>query len=178
MSILSVFHTASPELAHKVLTHHEDIVATLAEQGVHFARWASGARLRPGCAEQEVLEACRVPLDGLMTERGSNGFRLLNHDGVAPALAALGEEHSLDTEEVLAMVSGRVQVSLHIGDYVYAVLCEKDEVLQIPAGTPRWLSFGDIPFCLALRLYADAQKAQAKQSSEGIAGRFAGMDEL
>lgn len=178
MSILSVFHTASPELAHKVLTHHEDIVATLAEQGVHFARWASGARLRPGCAEQEVLDACRVALDDLMTERGCKAFSLLSYDAVDPALHVLGEAHSLDSEEVLAMVSGRAQVSLHIGDYVYAVLCEKDDVLQIPAGIQRWLDFGDTPFCLALRLFTEAHEPEAKPSGEDIAGRFAGMSEL
>ena len=34
MSILSVFHLYTPELPNKVLTHHDDIAATLAEQGV------------------------------------------------------------------------------------------------------------------------------------------------
>lgn len=61
MSILSVFDPSSPELPNKVLTHHDDIVATLAEQGVRLDRWQSGVRLRPGCTQAEVLEACREP---------------------------------------------------------------------------------------------------------------------
>ena len=39
MSSLSVYHVSSPDVPNKVLTHFEDIAATLAEQGIHFARW-------------------------------------------------------------------------------------------------------------------------------------------
>ena len=48
MSILSVFHTASPALPHKVLTHHDDIAATLAEHGVRFEHAEPGVRVRAG----------------------------------------------------------------------------------------------------------------------------------
>ncbi|MDT6190513.1 hypothetical protein RRA80_02745, partial [Streptococcus pneumoniae] len=71
MSILSVFHTASPALPHKVLTHHDDIAATLAEHGVRFEHAEPGVRVRPGTAQDEVLAACRAYLDQLMTAQGS-----------------------------------------------------------------------------------------------------------
>ncbi|QXH52932.1 oxidase [Pseudomonas fakonensis] len=178
MSILSVFHAASPELAHKVLTHHDDIKATLAEQGVRFARWDSGARLRPGCAQQEVLDACRAPIDRLMTEHGSAGFAVLSRDGVDPTQADLRDEHVHDTDEVFAVVSGRGQLNLRVGDYVYGVLCEKDDVLVVPAGTRRWLDLGDNPFCLAVRLFGSEQGMQPRFTGDAGARLFAGMNEL
>lgn len=85
MSILSVFDPSSPELPNKVLTHHDDIVATLAEQGLRFGRWQSGARLRPGSSQAEVLEACRQPLDQLMTAHGSAAFAVLSREGAIRA---------------------------------------------------------------------------------------------
>jgi 1,2-dihydroxy-3-keto-5-methylthiopentene dioxygenase len=49
MSILSVFHPDSPALPNKVLTHHDDIAATLAEHGVRMPSMACGcARYGPG----------------------------------------------------------------------------------------------------------------------------------
>ncbi|MDH0304865.1 MULTISPECIES: oxidase [unclassified Pseudomonas] len=178
MSILSVFDPSSPELPNKVLTHHEDIAATLGEHGVRFARWQSGARLRPGCSQDEVLEACRAPLDRLMTEHGSATFAVFSRDGVDPTQVDLRDEHVHESEEVFALISGRGQVSLRLGGLVYAVLCEKDDVLVVPAGTRRWLDLGDNPFCLALRLFASEQGALPRFTGDATARQFAGLDEF
>lgn len=32
--------------------------------------------------------------------------------------------------------------SLHIGDYVYAVLCERNDLITVPAGMPHWFDGG------------------------------------
>ncbi|QXI39850.1 oxidase [Pseudomonas xantholysinigenes] len=178
MSILSVFDPSSPELPHKVLTHHDDIAATLAEQGVRFGRWQSGARLRPGSGAQDVLDACRVALDQLMTAHGSASFAVFSRDGEAPSEADLRDEHVHDSEEVFAVISGRGQVSLRLGGFVYAVLCEKDDLLVVPAGTRRWLDLGDNPFCLALRLFASEQGVQPRFTGDAAARQFLGLDEL
>lgn len=178
MSILSVFATSSPQLAHKVLTHHDDIAATLAEQGVRFGRWQSGARLRPGSPAQEVLEACRAPLDRLMTEHGSASFAVLSRDGVQPGEVDLLDEHVHGCDEVFAVISGRCQVSLRVGDYLFAVLCEKDDVLVIPAASRRWLDLGETPFCLALRLFASEQGMHPRFTGDTLAREFPGMGEL
>ncbi|QVM92828.1 oxidase [Pseudomonas entomophila] len=177
MSILSVFDPSSPELPNKVLTHHDDIAATLAEQGVRFGRWQSGARLRPGSSEGEVLDACREPLDQLMTAHGSAAFAVLSREGVDPALDDLRDEHVHDAEEVFAVISGRAQVTLRLGDFVHAVLCEKDDVLVIPARARRWLDLGDAPFCLALRLFDSTQGMQPRFTGDAGARQFPGLDE-
>ncbi len=111
MSILSVFHPASPALPNKVLTHHDDIAATLAEQGVRFVHAEPGLRVRPGTAQDEVLEVCRVYLDELMTAHGSKAFALLNRDGEDPAQVDVRDEHVHDADELFAVVSGRAQVA-------------------------------------------------------------------
>lgn len=178
MSILSVFDPSSPELPHKVLTHHDDIAATLAEQGVRFGRWQSGARLRPGSSQDEVVAACRGSLDQLMTAHGSRVFGVLSRDGVDPSQADLRDEHVHDGEEVFALISGRVQVSLRLGDAVYAVLCEKDDVLVVPAGMRRWLDLGETPFCLALCLFASESAVPPRFTGDATARQFAGLNEF
>lgn len=178
MSILSVFDPSSPDLPHKVLTHHEDIAATLAEQGVRFGRWQPDARLRPGSSTQEVLDACREPLDRLMTEHGSASFAVFSRDGQAAGQADLRDEHVHDSEEVFAVISGRGQVSLRLGGSVYALLCEKDDLLVVPGGTRRWLDLGDNPFCLALRLFASEQGVHPRFTGDSAARQFLRLDEL
>ncbi|ORL66244.1 oxidase [Pseudomonas putida] len=178
MSILSVFHTSSPEVPNKVLTHHDDIAATLAEQGVRFVRRPHELRIRPGTSRDEVLAEGRGLLDELMTEYGSVAFSLLDRDGQAPAEADLRDEHVHEAEEVFAVVTGRAQLSLRMGDQVYAVLCEKGDVLVVPAGARRWFDLGDNPFCLALRLFGSEQGVQARYTGDASARAFAGMDEF
>lgn len=178
MSILSVFHPSSPELPNKVLTHPDDIATTLAAQGVRFAHAEHGLHVRPGTPEDEVLGACRGYLDQLMTAHGSKAFVMLNRDGEAPAQVDVRDEHEHDAEEVFAVVSGRAQVGLRLGGWVYSVLCEKGDQLVIPAGARRWVELGDAPFCLALRLYASEQGVQARFTGDVTARAYLGIDEL
>ena len=77
-----------------------------------------------------------------MTTHGSVAFGLLNRDGLDPSQADLRDEHVHEAVEVFAVIGGRGQVSLRLGDYVYAVLCEKGDVLVIPAGVRRWVDLG------------------------------------
>lgn len=178
MSILSVFHLSSPELPNKVLTHHDDIAATLAEQGVRLERRTDELRIRPGTAQEQVLAECQGLLDQLMTAHGSVAFGLLNRDGLDPTQADLREEHVHEAVEVFAVISGRAQVSLRLGDYVHAVLCEKGDVLVVPAGLRRWMDLGDNPFCLALRLFGSEAGMQPQFTGDASVRQFAGMDEL
>jgi 1,2-dihydroxy-3-keto-5-methylthiopentene dioxygenase len=113
-----------------------------------------------------------------MTAHGSVVFGVLSRDGVDPSQADLRDEHVHEGEEVFALISGRGQVSLRLGNAVYAVLCEKDDLLVVPAGTRRWLDLGDTPFCLALRLFASEQAVQPRFTGDATARQFAGLDEL
>lgn len=178
MSILCVFHPSSPDLPNKVLTHQDDIAATLAEQGVRFSHTPHTLSVRPGGSHEEVLDACREHLDGLMTANGSKAFAVLNRDGAEPVQVDLRDEHVHDTEEVFAVLTGRAQVGLSLGGLVYTVLCEKGDQLAIPAGCGRWVELGDNPFCLALRLFASEQGAQARFTGDETARSYLGMDEL
>ncbi|MHA7115214.1 cupin domain-containing protein [Pseudomonas promysalinigenes] len=178
MSILCVFHPSSPGLPHKVLTHHDDIVTTLAEQGVRLTHNPLALRVRPGSSQAEVLEVCREHLDHLMTAHGSAAFTLLNRDGPAPTQVDVRDEHVHNSEEVFAVVTGRAQLGLRLGEYVYAVLCEKGDELVVPEGTRRWVELGENPFCLALRLFGSERDVEPDFTGDVSARAFLGIDEL
>lgn len=178
MSILCVFDPSTPQLPNKVLTHAEDITAALAEHGVSLMQAEHGLRVRPGTLHDEMMDACQAHLDHMMTTHGCQAHGVINRDGVEDQGPDLRDEHVLDSDEVIVVVSGRVQVGLRLGAEVYSVMCEKGDQLRVPAGTRRWLELGEAPFCLAFRLFATEAGSQLAFTGDASARAFLGIDEL
>ncbi len=179
MSILSVYHTSTPDIPNKVLTHLDDIAATLAEHGVRFECSPTEALVRPGAGLQEVSEAYRVQIDRLMTERGYQALDVISVDSDHPLKAQLragllDEQHNV-ASEARWFVAGRGLLTLHIGDYVYAVLCERGDLITIPAGMGHWFDMGEQPRVVAVRLFDRPEDTQYTGSQ--IASLFARLDD-
>ncbi len=142
MSSLSVYHVSSPDIPNKVLTHVEDIAATLAEQGIHFARWEAAVKIQPGASEEDIIAAYQAQIDGLMTERGYVAVDVVSVSSDQPEQAGELDEYCHSQDEVRFFVAGRGLFNLHVGDYVYAVLCERNDLITVPAGMPHWFDRG------------------------------------
>ncbi|MDE1164189.1 MAG: acireductone dioxygenase [Pseudomonas sp.] len=181
MSSLSVYHQSHPDLPNKVLTHLEDIASTLAEHGVQFERWQASAPIKPGASPQEVIAAYQVQIDRLMTERGYLTVDVISLDSDHPQKAELRakflDEHRHGEDEVRFFVAGRGLFSLHIGEYVYAVLCEKNDLISVPAGTPHWFDMGEHPHFVAIRLFNNPQGWVATFTGEQIASLFPRLED-
>jgi len=176
MSLLFVYHVSSPDQPNKVLTHFEDIASTLAEQGVVFERLQSATPVQPGAGPEEVISACRAQIDSLMTERGHVAFDVLsvNRDDPrkAESRASFLDEHRHHADELRFFLAGRGLFSLHIADFVYAVQCEKNDLISVPAGIGRWFDMGEHPHLVAIRLFNKPEGLTANVTGDDIAGRF------
>lgn len=173
MACLSVYHQSTPDIPNKVLTHLEDIAATLAEQGVGLERLEVGGVLQPGASEAEVLEALRAQVDQLMTAKGFAEVKVLSLDGEQPP--GLLDEHRHGSDELRLTVGGRGQLSLRIGEYVYVLLCEKHELLTVPAGTLQWFDAGESPRVIVVRMFREAGSA-AVFTGEGTSSLYPRLD--
>lgn len=182
MSILSVYQDSVPGQPLKVLTHLEDIAATLEEVGVHLERWGAGAPVNAGASSEEVIAAYRPQIDRLMQERGYATVDVLSlnsdHPQKAEMRARFLEEHRHAEDEVRFFVAGRGLFTLHIEDKVYAVLCEKNDLITVPAGTRHWFDMGENPHFVAIRLFNNPEGWAAQFTGEDIAGRFPRIDDL
>lgn len=181
MSSLSVYHVSSPDIPNKVLTHFEDIVSTLAEQGVRFDRWHAAAKIQPCASQEELIGAYQEQIDQLMTERGYVTVDVISlssdHPHKAELRAELLDEHFSDEEEVRLFVAGRGLFNLHIDDYVYAVLCEKNDLITVPAGTRHWFDMGEHPHFITIRMISRSEGSPVKFTGEDIASGFPGLDD-
>lgn len=167
MSCLSVYHH-SAEIPNKVLTHAEDIAATLAEQGIGFQAWHARVPVVPGVSVEELLMAYDSHLEPWAQQAGAT--QALSIDGGTGKDTGLDAEHSYPCASTNLFVAGRAVIYLHVGDYVFAVLCEKGDLLKVPAGVAHWLDLGDHPRLALIRVFAG--DAQASLTGNDIANRF------
>ncbi|USW94614.1 acireductone dioxygenase [Pseudomonas proteolytica] len=181
MSILFVYHVATPDTPNKVLTHADDIASTLAEQGVGFERWQASTRVEAGASAAEVTAAYQGQIDSWMTAEGYAQVEVLSVNREHPqkdvVAARFRDEYRHDADEIRLFAAGRGLLGLHIGDYVYTVLCEKHDLLRIPAGMPRWFDLGEEPRVVAISLFKTASGAVAHVTGRDIAQAFPGLDD-
>ncbi|MCJ8204877.1 acireductone dioxygenase [Pseudomonas sp. RGM2987] len=181
MSSLSVYHVLSPDIPNKVLTHFEDIAATLGEKGIRFDRWQPTAKLQAGASQAEIIAAYQVQIGTYKAERGDVSVDVISLDSEYPQKAELRarflKEHSHAGDETRFFVTGRGLFSLHLDDYVYAVLCEKNDLITLPAGTPHWFDAGEQPHFVAIRLRDESKGWEEQFTGDEIASRFQGLDD-
>ena len=176
MSYVAVYSVATPDTPNKVLTHFEDIAATLAEQGVRFEHWQPGSVER-GASDAELIAACQAQIDKL----GYSAAEVLRNAADPAQNAELRgqflEERRYSEDDARFFLAGQGLFALHIGDYVYAVRCEKIDLLVVPAGMAHWFDMGDNPHFVALRLFNTAKGWIPEFTGDDIAHSFPALDD-
>lgn len=181
MSSLTVYHQSSPEYPNKLLTHVEDIASTLAAVGVQFSQVPVQQAVIAGTASDELMAASRVQIDQLMTQHGyasAEVLSLCDECGEGSELGrALRAEQSCQPAHLHYYLAGRGLLALHIGEYVYSLLCEKNDLLLLPAGTAHWFDGGEHPRFAMLRLFDSVQVPVFARIEGDFAALFAGLDD-
>ncbi|CRL99776.1 MULTISPECIES: acireductone dioxygenase [Pseudomonas] len=174
MSYVAVYPVATPDTPNKVLTHFDDIAAILAEHGVRFERWQPSP-IEKGASDAAMISAYQMQIDRL----GYAQVQVLSITSDHPHKAELREqarkERRGEKDEVRFFIAGLGLFCLHIGDYVYAVRCEKNDLLMIPAGMAHWFDMGENPHFVALRLFHAG--GEPELTGDSIASRFPGLDD-
>lgn len=177
MSILSVYHQSTPDTPNKVLTHADDIAATLAEQGVHFEQREPAARIRPGTGADEVIAALR----GQLEELGSGVLEVLSvhpeHAQKDEIRAGLIDERRHAGKDLRFFVSGRGLLNLRVGEYVYALVGERGDVISLPAGTAQWFDIGEQPNLLLVRVFENEAGSKVELTGAESSRAFPGLDD-
>lgn len=176
MSYVAVYSIASPDTPNKVLTHFDDIAATLADHGVRFERWDS-CPVEKGASDAQLIAAYQAQIDAL----GYPSVSVLSVTGDHPQHAELRaqflDERRYNEDEVRFFIAGQGLYNLHIGDYVYAVRCEKNDLLVIPAGIAHWFDMGENPYLVTLRPFNSAKGEVPVFTGNDIARLFPGLDD-
>lgn len=175
MSELNIYADNNPQQA-ETYADYATISALLQAQGVRFERWAAAAPLADAATPDEVIAAYRADIERLMVENGFQSVDVISLHPDHPDKVALRQkflnEHTHTEYEVRFFVDGQGLFYLHIGDKVYTVLCEKGDLISVPAGTTHWFDMGANPRFKAIRLFTNPEGWVANFTGNDIAGRF------
>jgi len=180
MSSLTIYpeHAATAEQS---LHDVNAIKRELAAIDVRFERWHAGCPVAPGAPQDEVLRAYQTDIDRLVAERGYRSVDVISLDRTHPDRATLRSkflaEHTHADDEVRFFVAGQGLFVLHAQQRVYAVLCEKNDLISVPAGLRHWFDMGAEPAFTCIRLFNDPAGWVAEFTGNDIARRFPGLQE-
>lgn len=171
MSRLRIFSDSDPGAPLFVSEEEAAMANRLGQIGVGFTRWEASQPIEPGAAQEEVLAAYRAEIDRLVAENGYQSIDVVSVAPDHPNRAAMREkflaEHYHEEDEVRFFVAGSGLFTLHVGDRVYEVLCEKGDLLRVPDRTTHWFDMGPEPSFVAIRFFS---------RPDGWVGHFTGSD--
>lgn len=181
MTSLLVYLDTHPEHPIKALSHFEDIAMTLGELGIRFERWQAEIPVEPGASQDEVLKAYASEIERLQKEEGYQTVDVVSINGDHPdkdeLRAKFLDEHRHGEDEVRFFVAGHGLFNLHIEDYVYAIHCEKNDLLSVPAGAKHWFDMGEDPSFVAIRFFNNPDGWLAKFTGSDIGKLFPRLGE-
>ncbi|WP_298216879.1 acireductone dioxygenase [Acidocella sp.] len=176
MSRLTVYEEKAPGAPVFDSTDPAAVAAELARIDVGFERWDSPVALPPDAPAEAILEAYRPYLDALMGATGAGSADVVKLSPDHPRAAALREqflsEHTHSEPEIRFFVAGSGHFVLHAEGRVYDTLCERGDLIHVPAGLKHWFDAGPAPSFTALRVFTDPSGWVAQFTGDDISSRF------
>ncbi|ASY74445.1 1,2-dihydroxy-3-keto-5-methylthiopentene dioxygenase [Pectobacterium polaris] len=154
----------------------EAIQKQLNEIDVRFERWEASQKLSDAPSPEEVLSAYQHEIDKLVAEKGYQSWDVISMRSDNPQRAELRtkflSEHVHHEDEVRFFVEGAGLFCLHLNGKIYQILCEKNDLLSVPAGTAHWFDMGPEPHFTAIRLFDNPEGWIAHFTGDKIADAY------
>lgn len=161
-------------------TDYPRIQAALSAVGVQLERWEAAAELPPEASQEDILAAYQSDIDRLVAEAGYQSWDVVSmvpdHPDKAAFRSKFLEEHTHAEDEVRFFVRGQGLFTLHINGQVFELLCEKGDLIRVPAGTRHWFDMGPNPAFTAIRLFNNPEGWIAQFTGDDIAQHFSRLD--
>ncbi|MGR8980841.1 MAG: 1,2-dihydroxy-3-keto-5-methylthiopentene dioxygenase [Gammaproteobacteria bacterium] len=149
--------------------------------GVEFERWTANTALADDADQETVISAYRDSIDRLKRDYGFQSVDVVSLHPDHPEKAVFRQkflaEHFHDDFEVRFFIDGRGLFYLHVGSKVYAVLCEKGDLISVPAKTTHWFDMGENPCFKCIRLFTTPEGWLATFTGNDIAKSFPTFDQ-
>jgi 1,2-dihydroxy-3-keto-5-methylthiopentene dioxygenase len=184
MSLLRVHpDDADPRVFHDYATP-EAIQQNVAPPGIRFDRWAvhalsfespvtAGGTPAPPAA---ILAAYQDGVARLQRAAGFVTADVVSVSSETPNHPALRRkflsEHTHTEDEARFFVEGAGLFVIHHERSVYCLLCERGDLINVPAGTRHWFDMGPRPRFTAIRFFTKPEGWVAQFTGSEVAERF------
>src|SRR5512139_2400124 len=146
-----------------------------------FERWERACTINADVEPESILAAFASSIDRLKQQHGFQSVDVIKLNPDHPEKDAFRQkflaEHIHDDFEVRFFVEGRGLFYLHVEDKVYAVLCEKGDLISVPANTTHWFDMGENPSFTCIRLFTTPEGWVATFTGSDIAKSFPTFDQ-
>lgn len=171
MTRLTVYPDTDPNTVLLETRDGDEIAKELASIGVSFARWDAPHALAGDADQEAVLAAYERDVARIMQEGGYQSADVVRVKPDNPNRAELRQkflaEHTHDDDEVRFFVDGAGAFYLRKNARVFRVVCERNDLISVPAGITHWFDTGPAPDFCAIRIFT---------TPEGWVGHFTGDD--
>ncbi|WP_428943958.1 1,2-dihydroxy-3-keto-5-methylthiopentene dioxygenase [Pantoea sp. FN060301] len=176
MSALTIFTDSEATTPVWQSTDADAIRQKLNAKAVRFERWKADRDLGADPTPEKVIEAYQHAIDRLVAEKGYQSWDVISMRADNPQKEALRtkflSEHTHGEDEVRFFVEGAGLFCLHLDGHIYQILCEKNDLISVPAGTPHWFDMGSSPHFTAIRIFDNQEGWIAKFTGDAIADAY------
>lgn len=176
MTQLTIYTETDAQNPSLVTEDFDTISAQLQQAGMRFERWQANQTLADDADNDSILAAYKNEIDRLVAEQGFQSYDVVSMNPDHPQKDEFRQkflaEHTHSEDEVRFFVRGHGLFVVHIGDKVFSLLCEKDDLISVPANTRHWFDMGPNPVFTAIRLFNNPDGWVANFTGDDIAKRF------
>lgn len=185
MSTLTIYADSKPSAQLLSSDNAAEIAHELNKVGIRFEQWQTSSAIKAGDSPDSVLAAYKSDVDKLIAQQGYQTVDVISLDATnsdevqakVPGLRAkFLSEHCHNEDEVRFFVDGQGLFSLHLADKVYEVLCQRGDLICVPANTPHWFDMGPRPKFVAIRFFNNTEGWVAHFTGNSIADSFSRLE--
>ena len=172
MAILSI-----PEKNIRI-TDSKEIRTFFNSRGILFDQWKCDVAFEDTVSQEEILTAYSKDLDPFMKSGGYPTADVISINSLTENYKAIRTkfigEHTHSEDEIRFFVDGKGLFWFNLeSEPVFNLLCEKGDLISVPAGTKHWFDAGESnPFVKAIRIFIDLSGWVPHYTESGIEQTF------
>ncbi len=162
----------------QVIDDPKAIGAFLSSHGVFFDQWTCDVEFEDSASQEEILSAYARDLRPFMDEGGYLTADVISINSLTENYEAIRTkflaEHTHSEDEIRFFVDGQGYFWFNLEDApVFNVLCQKGDLISVPAGTKHWFDAGVVqPFVKAIRIFIDQSGWIPEYTGSGIEKKY------
>jgi len=180
MSHLTIYADTDSETPLIDTDDFEVISTELGDAGIKIERWTADRVLPDDADNDTIIAAYQNEIDQLVAIGGYQTWDVVSMRADHPEKDAFRskflDEHTHSEDEIRFFVRGHGLFIIHANNRVYSMLCEKDDLISVPANTRHWFDMGPNPNFTAIRLFNNPEGWVANFTGDDIAIRFPFLD--
>jgi 1,2-dihydroxy-3-keto-5-methylthiopentene dioxygenase len=162
-------------------SNYVEISSILGSIGIRFEKWRATKELAKRASDEDIIKAYKEDVDRLIRENGYKSVDVVRIFPDSPKKVELRQkfqsEHNHAEDEVRFFVEGSALFYIHFKNKVYIVLCEKGDLISIPAKYAHWFDMGKMPYFTAIRFFTNADGWIANFTGSDISQYFPKFEE-